>query len=82
MYKHAVEAQMVPKKVAWYAYYLFPLQELYTEPDGVTPKWNEWIQKRKDRLDQLSKGIIEPAVKDSDREKYPKHMILKNLKMK
>ena len=82
MYKHAVEAQMVPKKVAWYAYYLFPLQELYTEPDGVTPKWEEWIQKRKDRLDQLSKGIIEPAVKNSDRETYPKHIILKNLKMK
>ena len=82
MYKHAVEKQMAPKKVAWYAYYLFPLQELYTEPDGVTPKWEEWIQKRKDRLDQLSKGIIEPAVKDADREKYPKHMILKNLKMK
>jgi hypothetical protein len=56
--------------------------ELYTEPAGVSPKWEEWIQKRKDRLDQLAKGIIEPAVKDSDREKYPKHMILKNLKMK
>ena len=82
MYKHAIEAQMVPKKVAWYAYYLFPLQELYTEPDGVIPKWDEWIQQRSDRLDQLAKGIIEPAVKDSDREKYPKHMILKNLKMK
>ena len=81
MYKHAVEKQE-DKKVAWYAYYLFPLQELYTEPDGVTPKWNEWIQQRSDRLDQLAKGIIEPAVKDSDREKYPNHMILKNLKMK
>lgn len=81
MYKHAVEKQE-DKKVAWYAYYLFPLQELYTEPDGVTLKWNEWIQQRSDRLDQLAKGIIEPAVKDSDREKYPKHMILKNLKMK
>lgn len=82
MYKHAVEKQMSPKKVAWYAYYLFPKMDLYTEPAGVSPKWEEWIQKRKDRLDQLSKGIIEPAVKDSDREKYPKHMILKNLKMK
>jgi hypothetical protein len=81
MYKHAVEKQE-DKKVAWYAYYLFPLQELYTEPDGVTPKWDEWIQQRSDRLDQLAKGIIEPAVKDSNREKYPKHMILKNLKMK
>ena len=82
MYKHAVEKQMSPKKVAWYAYYLFPKMDLYTEPAGVSPKWEEWIQKRKDRLDQLSKGIIEPAVKDSDREKYPKHMILKSLKMK
>jgi hypothetical protein len=81
MYKHAVEAQ-IPKTVAWYAYYLFPLKELYTEPAGVSPKWEEWIQKRENRLDQLSEGIIEPAVKDSDREKYPKHMILKNLKMK
>ena len=81
MYKHAVEKK-TGKTVAWYAYYLFPKMELYTEPAGVSPKWEEWIQKRKDRLDQLFKGIIEPAVKDSDREKYPKHMILKNLKMK
>ena len=81
MYKHAVEAQTA-KTVALYAYYLFPLKELYTEPDGVSPKWEEWIQKRENRLDQLSEGIIEPAVKDSDMEKYPKHMILKNLKMK
>lgn len=82
MYKHAVEAQMAPKKVAWYAYYLFPLMELYTEPNGVTPKWDEWIQKREERLGQLSKGAIEPAVKGSNSEKYPKHIILKNLKMK
>lgn len=82
MYKHAVEAQMVPKKVAWYAYYLFPLMELYTEPDGVTPKWDEWIQKREERLGQLSKGAIEPAVKNSPQKDYPKHIILKNLKMK
>ena len=82
MYKHALEAQMSPKKVAWYAYYLFPLMELYTEPDGVTPKWNEWIEKRKERLSQLSEGIIEPAVKGSDSEKYLKHIVLKNLKMK
>lgn len=82
MYKHAIEAEMVPKKVAWYAYYLFPLMELYTEPADITPKWNEWIQKRKERLEQLSQGIIEPAVKDSNSEKYPNHIILKNLKMK
>jgi hypothetical protein len=82
MYEHAVEKQMSPKKVAWYAYYLFPKMDLYTEPAGVSPKWEEWIQKRENRLDQLSEGIIEPAVKDSNREKYPKHMILKNLKMK
>lgn len=82
MYKHAVETKMSPKKVAWYAYYLFPLMELYTEPDGVTPKWDEWIQQRKERLSQLSEGIIEPAVKGSDSENYPKHIVLKNLKMK
>lgn len=81
MYKHAVEKQE-DKNVAWYAYYLFPLMELYTEPADITPKWNEWIQKRKERLEQLSHGIIEPAVKDSNSEKYPNHIILKNLKMK
>ena len=81
MYKHAVEAR-TKKTVAWYAYYLFPLMELYTEPDGVTPKLNEWIEKRKERLSQLSEGIIEPAVKRSDSEKYLKHIVLKNLKMK
>ena len=82
MYKYAVEAQMAPKKVAWYAYYLFPLMELYTEPDGVTPKWDKWIQQREDRLNQLSEGIIEPTIQDSPQDKYPKHKILKNLKMK
>ena len=81
MYKHAVEAQ-TGNIVAWYAYYLFPLMELYTEPGGVNPKWNKWIESRKTRLDQLSEGTIEPAVKNSDGDKYPKHMILKNLKMK
>ena len=81
MYKHAVEAQ-IGKTVAWYAYYLFPLMELYTEPTGVIPKWDEWIQQRSERLTQLSKGIIEPAVEKSEKEKYPKHIILKNLKMK
>ena len=81
MYKHAVEAQIY-KNVAWYAYYLFPLMELYTEPTGVTPKWDEWIQQRPERLTQLSEGIIEPVVKGSNRETYPKHIILKNLKMK
>ena len=81
MYKHAVEAQ-TGKIVAWYAYYLFPLMELYTEPGGVKPKWNEWIESRKTRLGQLSEGTIAPVVKDSDEDKYPKHMILKNLKMK
>ena len=83
MYKHAVEAKMAPKKVAWYAYYLFPKKELYTEPNGVTQKWEEWIDMRKNRLDQIfEEGIIEPAVKGSNSEKYPKHIILKNLKMK
>ena len=82
MYKHAVEAQMAPKKVAWYAYYLFPEKELYVQPDGVTTKWDEWIKKRDSRLGQLSAGNIEPAVAKSEREKYPSHIILKNLKMK
>ena len=82
IYKHAVEAQMAPTKVAWYAYYLFPKKELYTEPNGVTPKWGEWIEKRNNRLNQLSEGIIEPAVKDSNQDKYPKHIILKNKKIK
>lgn len=82
MYKHAVEAQ-TQKTVAWYAYYLFPKKELYTEPNGVTQKWEEWIDMRKNRLDQIfEEGIIEPAVKGSNSEKYPKHIILKNLKMK
>ena len=82
MYKHAVEKQMSPKKVAWYAYYLFPKMDLYTEPAGVTPKWKEWIEKRENRLEQLSQGIIEPVVKGSDNDTYTKHIILKNLKMK
>lgn len=81
MYKHAVEAQ-TGKTVACYAYYLFPEKELYVQPDGVTPKWNEWIQQREERLSQLSEGIIEPAVKGSPQKDYPKHIILKNLKMK
>ena len=81
MYKNAVE-QQTGKTVAWYAYYLFPKMELYTEPAGVEPKWEQWIQQRENRLEQLSQGIIEPVVKGSDNDKYPKHIILKNIKMK
>lgn len=81
MYEHAVEKK-TGKTVAWYAYYLFPKMELYTEPAGVSPKWEEWIKKREDRLEQLSQGIIEPVVKGSDNDTYTKHIILKNLKMK
>ena len=81
MYKHAVEKK-TGKTVAWYAYYLFPKMELYTEPAGVEPKWEQWIQQRANRLEQLSQGIIEPVVKGSDNDKYPKHIILKNIKMK
>ena len=81
MYKHAVEKK-TGKTVAWYAYYLFPKMELYTEPAGVSPKWEQWIQQRENRLEQLSQGIIEPVVKGSDNDKYPKHIILKNIKMK
>ena len=70
MYKHAVEAQMAPKKVAWYAYYLFPLMELY-EPAGVTPKWEEWEKMRNNRLNQIFKeGIIEPAIQDSPQDLF------------
>ena len=82
MYKHAIEAQMVPKKVARYAYYLFPKMDLYTVPAGVESKWEQWIQQRENRLEQLSQGIIEPVVKGSDNDTYTKHIILKNLKMK
>ena len=81
MYKHAVEEQ-TGKTVAWYAYYLFPKMELYTEPAGVSPKWEEWIEQRENRLEQLSQSIIEPVVKGSDNDTYPKHIILKNIKMK
>ena len=81
MYKHAVEKQ-TGKAVAWYAYYLFPKMELYTELERVSPKWDEWIQQRANRIEQLSRGMIEPAVRNSEKEKYPNHIILKNLKMK
>ena len=81
MYKHAVEKK-TGETVAWYAYYLFPKMELYTEPAGVSPKWKEWIEKRKNRIEQLDKGIIEPVVKGSDNDTYTKHIILKNIKMK
>ena len=81
MYKHAVEEQ-TGKTVARYAYYLFPSMGLYIKPVGVEPKWEQWIQQRENRLEQLSQGIIEPVVKGSDNDKYPKHIILKNIKMK
>ena len=81
MYKYAVEKK-TGKTVAWYAYYLFPKMELYTEPVGVEPKWEQWIQQRKDRLKQLEEGIIESIVEGSNNDKYPKHIILKNIKMK
>jgi hypothetical protein len=74
MYKHAVEKK-TGKTVAWYAYYLFPKMELYTEPVGVEPKWEQWIQQRKDRLKQLEEGIIESIVEGSNNDKYPKHII-------
>ena len=81
MYKYAVEKK-TGKTVAWYAYYLFPKMELYTEPVGVKPKWEQWIQQREDRLKQLEEGIIESIVEGSNNDKYPKHIILKNIKMK
>ena len=56
--------------------------ELNAEPEGVTPKWEDWLNKRKSRLEQLSAGNIEPVVAESEKDKYPKHIILKNTKNK
>ena len=49
MYKRAVEAQ-TKRPVAWYAYYLFPMMELYEEPEGAQPKWDEWLLNRTAQL--------------------------------
>lgn len=76
MYKHAVEAQ-TKRQVAWYAYYLFPMMELYEEPEGIQPQWNEWLAARASQLEQIDKGTIASAKKDE----YPKHLILKNLNL-
>lgn len=76
MYKRAVEAQ-TKRLVAWYAYYLFPMMELYEEPEGAQPKWDEWLLNRTAQLEQIDNGTIASAKKD----KYPKHLILKNLKL-
>lgn len=77
MYKRAVEAQ-TKRPVAWYAYYLFPMMELYEEPEGAQPKWDEWLQNRTAQLEQIDKGTI---AYDAKKDKYPKHLILKNLKL-
>ena len=45
MYKRAVEAQ-TKRVVVWYAYYLFPMMELYEEPESAQPKWDEWLMNR------------------------------------
>ena len=76
MYKHAVEAQL-GGKVAWYGYYLFPDMKLYTCEKEV-PKWGNWLDRRKGRLNELANGTIRKAEKDE----YPKHLILKNLNLK
>lgn len=77
MYKHAVEAQ-AKRPVAWYAYYLFPMMELYEEPEGTQPKWKEWLDARARQLEQIDKGTI---AYDAKKDKYTKHLILKNLKL-
>lgn len=77
MYKRAVEAQ-TKRPVAWYAYYLFPMMELYEEPEGAQPKWDEWLLNRTAQLEQIDKGTI---AYDAKKDKYPKHLILKNLKL-
>ncbi len=76
MYKRAVEAQKGP--VAWYAYYLFPMMELYEEPEGAQPKWDEWLLNRTAQLEQIDNGTI---AYDAKKDEYPKHLILKNLKL-
>lgn len=76
MYQHAVVAQL-GGHVAWYGYYLFPDMKLYTY-QKKDPQWNEWLQKRQDRLTKLNAGQIEHL----DKEDYPKHLILKNLNLK
>ena len=77
MYKHAVEAQAI-RPVAWYAYYLFPMIELYEEPEGAQPKWKEWLDARARQLEQIDKGTI---AYDAEKDEYPKHLILKNLNL-
>ena len=74
MYKRAVEAQ-TKRPVAWYAYYLFPMMELYEEPEGIQPQWNEWLAARASQLEQIDKGTI---AYDAKKDEYPKHLILKN----
>ena len=76
MYKYAAEAQL-GGKVAWYGYYLFPQMQLFRD-DKAAPKWDQWLQARAARLDELKAGTIAHASKDE----YPKHLILKNLNLK
>lgn len=73
MYKRAVEAQK--GKVAWYAYYLFPMMELYEEPEDIQPQWEEWLRNRTTQLEQIDNGTIAYYAK---KDEYPKHLILKN----
>ena len=80
MYKRAVEAQTKKRQVAWYAYYLFPMMELYEEPEDIQPEdiqhqWDEWLRNRKTQLEQIDNGTI---AYDAKKDEYPKHLILKN----
>ena len=74
MYKRAVEAQ-TKRQVAWYAYYLFPMMELYEEPEDIQPQWEEWLRNRTAQLEQIDNGTIAYYAK---KDEYPKHLILKN----
>lgn len=74
MYKRAVEAQ-AKRPVAWYAYYLFPMMELYEEPEGIQPQWDGWLAARASQLEQIDNGTI---AYDAKNDEYPKHLILKN----
>lgn len=74
MYKHAVEAQ-TKRQVAWYAYYLFPMMELFEKTTDVEPQWQAWLDARTVQLEQIGKGTI---AYDAKKDEYPKHLILKN----
>jgi hypothetical protein len=54
------------------------MMELYEEPEGIQPQWNEWLAARASQLEQIDKGTI---AYDARKDEYPKHLILKNLNL-